>query len=162
MGRGRTKGDVNYNKILQKWNISYDLYDKWVLAKKVVYVIDQYKKELGIETDKELSEKTGILKQVISATRTKARNGGRLQALGAMTLVDALGIDPRVVLVQKVRPVELTLDPYDALFLDSFPSDVDRVNMIKYKEKILTYLHELVDESKKKSVAEMERYINEN
>ncbi|BAL84710.1 hypothetical protein SELR_pSRC400590 (plasmid) [Selenomonas ruminantium subsp. lactilytica TAM6421] len=162
MARGRTKGDVDYDKILQKWNISYELYDKWVSAKKVVYILDQYKQELGIETDRELAEKTGILKQIISATRSKARKGSRLQALGAITLIDALGIDPRVILVQKVKPIELTLNPYDALFLDSFPSDVDRANLMKYKNEILSYLHKLVDESKKKNIAEMERYVNSN
>lgn len=60
-------------------------------------VLDEAKKALGVESDYALAQKTGILKQHISAYRGGTQTP---DAYACARLADAIGIDPLALLAQ--------------------------------------------------------------
>ena len=60
-------------------------------------VLDEAKKALGVESDYALAQKTGILKQRISAYRARTQTP---DAYACARLADAIGIDPLALLAQ--------------------------------------------------------------
>ena len=144
--------------IQKKWNINPIKYEPWVNVSDVIRIFDIYKGENHLRSDSALARIMGVKPQTISQMRKKE---GTIMAHYAVIYMDALDIDPKLVLVERrynSSDPRKTISYAQQMFLNIFPNPERQVLMAKWHNEINLLINVLEEAEAEKRAAFYEEY----